>query len=166
MTDTGDARLVVTGHVDGQSVIISDEVAPWIKVAGPVVKVRMLWGRDDVPVFPDDGGVPNCKGPLPLPGGCRFSTLTIDAGATRDYHNFIVAALGDLAEPANPGFHRTPSLDFIVVLEGELTLEVDAGTERILHRGDFAVLNGIRHRWHNRGSSAATLAAVAIGAAS
>jgi hypothetical protein len=105
-------------------------------------------------------------GPLPPPGGFRFSTLTIDAGATGDYHNFIVAALGAMAEPSNPGFHRTPTLDLITVLDGELTLEVDEGDERVLRKGDFAVLNGVRHRWHNRGATAATLAAVMIGAVS
>jgi quercetin dioxygenase-like cupin family protein len=91
--------------------------------------------------------------------------LTIGAGATSAYHTFIVSALGAKAEPSNPGFHRTPSLDFIVMLEGELVLEVDDNVERTLHKGDFAVLNGVRHRWHNRGPTAATLAAVVIGAA-
>jgi hypothetical protein len=158
-------RLVVTGHSRGKSIITSDQAVPAMELAGPRVQARFLWGRDDVPTFPDTGSMPGLKAALPPPGGCRFSTLTIDAGASGDYHNFIVAAMGPLAEPSNPGFHTTPSLDFILVVEGEFMLEVDDGAERVLRKGDFAVLNGVRHRWHNRGTTSATLAAVMIGAA-
>jgi quercetin dioxygenase-like cupin family protein len=52
----------------------------------------------------------------------------------------------------------------IIMLDGELTLELDDGAERVMRKGDSAVLNGVRHRWHNRGTSAATLAAVMLGA--
>jgi mannose-6-phosphate isomerase-like protein (cupin superfamily) len=158
-------RLVVTGHSNGRSVIVSDQRVPAIDLTGSSVQARFLWGRDDVARFPDAGAMPPLTNTLPPPGGCRFSTLTIDAGASSEYHNFIVAAMGSMAEPSNPGFHTTPSLDFILVLEGEFTLEVDDENERVLRKGDFAVLNGVRHRWHNRGATSATLAAVMIGAA-
>lgn len=158
------ARLVVTGHSQDRSIIVSDAPVSTIDLAGPSVRAALLWGRDDVATFPDSGAMPPLSATLPPPGGCRFSTLTIDAGANGEYHNFIVTAMGAMAEASYPGFHKTPSLDFIVVLDGELTLEVDAD-ERVLRRGDFAVLNGVRHRWHNRGATAATLAAVMIGAA-
>jgi hypothetical protein len=157
-------RLVVTGHSDGRSVIVSDQLVSAIDLAGSSVQARFLWGRDDVAQFPDAGAMPPLTTAFPPPGGCRFSTLTIDAGATSEYHNFIVTAMGPMAEPSNPGFHTTPSLDFILVLDGEFTLEMDDKDERVLRKGDFAVLNGVRHRWHNRGTTSATLAAVMIGA--
>ena len=165
MSKESPPRLVVTGHSGSRSVIVSDQVVPAIDLAGSSVQARFLWGRDDLARFPDSGTMPPLTTALPPPGGCRFSTLTIDAGATSEYHNFIVTAMGPMAEPSNPGFHTTPSLDFILVLDGEFTLEVDDEVERVLRKGDFAVLNGIRHRWHNRGVTSATLAAVMIGAA-
>jgi hypothetical protein len=160
------ARLVVTGHAADQSVFVSDAVAPELQLAGPSVRACFLWGRDRVAVFPDRGLMPTLAGPIPPPGGCRFSTLTIEAGANLAYHNFVVAALGPLAEASNPGFHATPTLDFVVILAGELSLEVDQGGTRVLRQGDFAVINGGRHRWRNCGDTAATLAAVMIGALS
>jgi hypothetical protein len=167
MSRTPAARLVVTGHSpEGRAVFVSDAAAPELDLAGGAVRMRMLWGRDDVAAFPDSGAAPAATAAVPPPGGCRFATLTIAAGANEAYHGFIVAAMGDRAEPENPGFHRTPSLDFIVVLEGEITLELDSQQQRVMRRGDMAVLNGVRHRWANHGSAEATIAAVMIGAAS
>jgi mannose-6-phosphate isomerase-like protein (cupin superfamily) len=162
--DHAAARLFVTGHdVDGRSIFVADSAAPEVPLAGTAVRAKFLWSRDDVAVFPDDGSQPKNTASMPPPGGCRFSMLTIAAGASGEYHAFIVQTLGVLADAAQPGFHKTPSLDCIVVLDGELTLEVDRD-ERVLRRGDSAVLNGVRHRWHNRSNDDATLAAVMIGA--
>jgi len=158
-------RLVITGHDPrGRAVIVSDRIEPEIELAGAGVRARFLWGRDDIATFPDDGAVPDQAGGMPPPGGFRYSTLSIAAGATGDYHEFIVRALGDMAEPDVPGFHQTPTLDVIIVLEGELVLELDDGEQRVLGAGDSVVLNGVRHRWHNRGTETAVLAAVVIGA--
>jgi mannose-6-phosphate isomerase-like protein (cupin superfamily) len=158
------SRLVVTGHdPDGRAVFTADGDAPVFELPGGV-RASLLWGRDDIATFPDSGERPAEAGAAPAPGGCRFSTLTIPAGADRDYHAFIVQALGNLADPAEPGFHRTPSLDFVYVVSGEITLELDEGVERRLSAGDTAVLNGVRHRWHNRGTQDTTIVAVMIGA--
>jgi hypothetical protein len=139
-------------------------VVPEVELAGPQVRARFLGGRDDLPTFPDDGSAPAGLGAMPAPGGWRLSTLTIAAGATDDYHSFIVNAMGPFADANCPGFHRTPTLDLILVIAGELTLELDAGVERIMRQGDSAVLNGVRHRWHNRGSDDVVLAAIMMGA--
>jgi quercetin dioxygenase-like cupin family protein len=162
---SAEARLVVTGHAaDGVAVFVSDRLVADVQLAGSAVRVKFLWARDDVASFPDDGAQPQNLRLLPPPGGCRFSTLTIAAGASGEYHAFVTQVMGELADSGQPGFHRTPSLDCIVVLDGELTLEVDHNEERVLRRGDAAVLNGVRHRWHNRGGGDATLATVMIGA--
>lgn len=165
MSAPGRRRLIVTGHTtEGAAVIVSDGAAPEMNFAGTAVRGGLLWGRDDVAIFPDDGSMPMPAATCPPPEGCRLSTLTIAAGATDSYHTFIARAMGDRAEREHPGFHKTPTLDFIVVLDGEFTLEVDHGVERVLRRGDCAVLNGVRHRWHNRGAGDATLVAVMLGA--
>ena len=164
MNSCTEPRLIVTGQVSSGAIFVSDQTVATIDLAGNSVQARFLWGRDDVAHFPEAGLPPPLAGALPTSGGWRFSTLTIDAGATRDYHAFIVKALGPLAEPDNPGFHTTPTLDLVTILDGELVLELDRGQERLLRRGDSAILHGVRHRWHNRGPSAATLVAVMIGA--
>ena len=60
--------------------------------------------------------------------------------------------------------HRTATLDYDVVLEGTIGLQVDDGVEVTLHPGDVVVQNGTRHRWVNRGDTVARLLAITIGA--
>ena len=64
----------------------------------------------------------------------------------------------------NPGMHTTDTIDFEVVLSGEVVLELDDGAETVLHPGDTVVQNGTRHRWLNRGVQPAVLAVFLIGA--
>jgi quercetin dioxygenase-like cupin family protein len=60
--------------------------------------------------------------------------------------------------------HRTATLDYDVVLEGVVGLELDDGVEVELHPGDVVVQNGTRHRWHNRGDSMARVMSIIVGA--
>ena len=67
-------------------------------------------------------------------------------------------------EPDNPGMHTTDTIDFEVVLSGEVILELDDGAEKVLRPGDTVVQNGTRHRWTNHGSVPAVVAVLLIGA--
>ena len=60
--------------------------------------------------------------------------------------------------------HTTDTIDFEVVLEGTVVLELDDGAEVTLHPGDTVVQNGTRHRWKNPGDSPARLALFICGA--
>jgi hypothetical protein len=160
----GRGRLVVTGHTSsGEAVFVEDGSPAPVELAGPGVQARFLWARDDIPAFPDSGARPAVSAGQPPPGGCRVATLHIAAGADADYRQFIAAALGHMADPDHPGFHTTPTLDFVQVLAGEVLLEL-AAEARHLASGDMAVLNGVRHRFTNAGPETAVLLAVQIGA--
>lgn len=63
-----------------------------------------------------------------------------------------------------PLWHRTDTLDYNVVVSGELWLLVEGGDEARLGPGDCAVVRGVRHAWENRGTEPCVLAAVAIAA--
>ncbi|OBT83775.1 hypothetical protein VE02_07460 [Pseudogymnoascus sp. 03VT05] len=52
-----------------------------------------------------------------------------------------------------PLMHRTQSLDYGVVLEGEIEMELDGGEVVVLRRGDVAVQRGTMHAWRNRSST-------------
>ncbi|HVW33161.1 MAG TPA: cupin domain-containing protein [Acidimicrobiia bacterium] len=158
-------RTVVTGHQpDGTAVIVSEAKADAVALAGPAVVAHFLYGRDDVPTYPDDGSASAGESPFPPPGGCRVSYLRIAPGANEAYHAFIASALGDLADDKEPGFHRTPTLDIAFVVAGSVTLELDAGNRTDLEPGDVVVQNGTRHRWHNSGDTEAVIATVVLGA--
>ena len=67
-------------------------------------------------------------------------------------------------EPDAPGMHTTDTIDFEVVLDGEVWLELDDGVEVHLRAGDTVVQNGTRHAWRNHGDTTARLAVFLIGA--
>ncbi len=74
-----------------------------------------------------------------------------------------VPGLAELFEPDNPGMHTTPTVDYGVVLEGEIVLDLDAGETTLLRPGDVVVQNGTRHAWRNPGTRPATVFFVLIG---
>ena len=59
------------------------------------------------------------------------------------------------------GFHTTDTIDYLMVLEGEITLEFDTG-EVALGPGDCVVQRGTRHAWRNRGDRPVRMAAVML----
>ena len=157
-------RRVVTGHSsDGTAVIVSDEVLPPFRIGALGSATTLLWGRDDPAQFPDRGVSPSIAASLPPPGGSRLTIMEL-APEGDDFDHFVNRALAEWADPANPGMHRTPSIDYDIVLTGTVGLELDDGTEVTLRPGDVVVQNGTRHRWHNRGDVIARVASVMIGA--
>ena len=59
------------------------------------------------------------------------------------------------------GFHTTDTVDYVMVLEGEIFLELDTG-EVLLHPGDCVVQRSTRHAWRNRTGAPVKMAAVMI----
>jgi mannose-6-phosphate isomerase-like protein (cupin superfamily) len=158
-------RRVVTGHDDrGRSRVVSDDEAGAVKSGGPEsVLFHIVWGRDDVAQFPDAGVQPGWSGPFPPPGGCRCVVFELPPGAADELDLYVAQGLEEFADHSRPGMHRSPTTDFDIVLNGTVGLELDED-EVVLQPGDVVVLNGTFHRWHNRGSITATIAAVTIGA--
>ena len=59
--------------------------------------------------------------------------------------------------------HTTPTVDYGIVLHGDLVLELDDGHRTPLSTGDIVIQNGTRHSWRNPGDRPATMAFVLIG---
>jgi quercetin dioxygenase-like cupin family protein len=66
--------------------------------------------------------------------------------------NGTVCRIVDMLPGATSPMHRTVSLDYGVVLEGEVVLVLDSGEEKLLQRGDIAVQRGTNHAWRNNSS--------------
>ncbi len=157
-------RRVVTGHTDaGVAVVVSDSEVDSIPIGTHGSATTVLWGRDDPGRFPDDGSQPVQSAIFPPPGGSSVAVMEL-APEGDDFHEFVAAALEPWADPDVPGMHRTATLDYDLVLEGVVGLELDNGAEVVLNPGDLVVQNGTRHRWHNRGKTVARVLAVTIGA--
>lgn len=173
-----DVRMVVTGQdASGKSVFVSDEkvVAPLTLQLMPGAEFHRLWGSDEVTKLPTDGKPPPQPSYFPPAGGYRFAFFTLppQAQASVEGIDFEVAmrefeeklpGLAGHMEPDNPGMHTTDTVDWDLVISGEIVLELDDGAEVTLRPGDCVIQNGTRHRWHNRGTEPAVLAVAIVGA--
>ena len=170
-------RRVVTGHdASGKSVFVSDAtVEPVAPMVLPEFQAHLLWGGDEAPQFPDDGTMPEWHTYFPPIGGFRFGLFslapdTTAAPATPDMEAAVAdteakfPGLLGYMDQSDPGMHTTDTIDFEVVLDGTIVLELDDGAEVTLHRGDTVVQNGTRHRWRNPGDKPALLALFICGA--
>lgn len=59
----------------------------------------------------------------------------------------------DIRPGGESPMHRTVSLDYGVVIEGEIELELDSGEKRVMRRGDCSVQRGTMHLWRNRSAT-------------
>ena len=155
-------RRVVTGHdADGRAVFLSDGVAPKTIDRGPqaVSEVLVLPGP---PADATAGGDSSEQGfPLhPSAGGATVRLIRLPppaAGSSLDSQWLRVA--GD--DPDRPGTHTTDTLDFEVIVDGEIVLGLDDG-EHQLRAGDVVVQRGTAHRWRVTGDRPCTYLAVMV----
>jgi hypothetical protein len=174
-------RRVVTSHdKDGRAVVASDGSPPWSKEFEhtPGFASTLAWLTDAPPRLPFDGNdpTPHVKTFVPPAGGSRFIIVTFppDSVFARPDFDFAASArehaeqspgLVDHFEPDNPGMHTTPTVDYGIVLDGEIWLELDDGKTVHLTRHNVVIQNGTRHAWRNKGQAPATMAFVLMGAA-
>ena len=112
---------------------------------------RRCCGGATIPrTSPMTGRRPGISASFPPPGGCFLAVMEI-APTGDDFHEFVRDALVPWSDPDEAGMHRSATIDYDIVLEGTIGLELDDGVEVTLHPGDVVVQNGTRHRWHNRG---------------
>jgi mannose-6-phosphate isomerase-like protein (cupin superfamily) len=166
-------RRVVTGHrADGRSTVLLDGAAPNVKQRAAGNGSTLLWVTDETPAVPaDEDRAAREIGVPPPPRGSIFRLAEFPPGVggeVRDneavLRDFGIGA--DVARghpPRHPAIHRTRSIDYVVVLEGEIDLLLDDGDVR-LKAGDVVVQQGTNHAWINRGAVTCRLAMVFIDA--
>ena len=170
-------RRVVTGHDSaGNSIIVSDGQPARAHdfSSFPGFSSTVAWSTDPAqPVSATgDDPAPGVQSLLPAVGETRLIILTLPPDSTMaeptfDGPGYIAEQLEHspgLAETFEPnGMHRTPTIDYTLVLDGEVTLELDNEVSTDLHPGDLVVQNATRHAWRNRSGRTVTLAAILIG---
>jgi mannose-6-phosphate isomerase-like protein (cupin superfamily) len=170
-------RCVVTGRdSSGKSIIAKDSpVAPITFDLLPGLEFHRLWGSDSVPQLPSNGTPPPHPRYFPPAGGFRFGFFTIppETQSLSSHPNLPAAfaelhakvpGLTDVLEPLNPAMHTTDTVDFDVILSGEVYLELDNGAEVLLKSGECVIQNGTRHAWHNRSAQPCLIAVTLLGA--
>lgn len=173
----GHVRRVVTGHdADGKAVILSDGAAPFVHTSDlrPGYASTDVWRTYDTPARIAPVEAEPTLGPrrqLPTKRGTviRINTLVPDATQTFNASNVkeLFAGMGNAAASTfeqnarHPMMHRTETVDYAIVLEGEITMLLD-DSEVVLGPGDVLVQRGTNHAWSNRGTSPAKIAFILI----
>ena len=157
---------VVTGHNErGQAIVVSSGPLPTVKeiAAIPGTMFHEVWSTDSTPALVDNGVDPTL-GPLMLPPpkmGTRFRFVDIPPetdeflSSSEEQMRDAFSQIGDegaskmKAGSPHPLMHRTETVDYGVVIEGEMTLVLDEG-EVPLKQGSVVVQRGTNHAWANR----------------
>jgi mannose-6-phosphate isomerase-like protein (cupin superfamily) len=167
-------RRVVTGHNgEGQSVFVMDADAPHVHAAGGPgragVRVTELWETRSTPADNASAGDPTDR-PFnihPPAGGSVFRIVEYPPDSALDEKpgdRFRALGASDVAASMggrHAGFHKTATVDYVVVLSGEIFALMDEGEVR-LQAGDVLVQRGTNHAWSNRTGEPAYLAFVLI----
>lgn len=174
-------RRVVTGTgAEGRSGVVSDGPAP--RAASyrtvPGFESALIWSTQANATVGRD--TPRDDSPhasfVPGPGESRLMIVNFPPDAVMMRSDFDPAAFGaefaanapglaESFEMDHPGMHTTNSIDYDVVLEGEIVLELDDGKEVTLRAHDVVVQGGTRHAWRNRSDKPAKMLFVLMGAA-
>jgi mannose-6-phosphate isomerase-like protein (cupin superfamily) len=148
---------IVTGYgPDGAPAIVFEGEPPMVDRTEKYVTSE-LWISAETPAPLDIATDTSLAGyELEPPGtGSRFRIVEI----MPQQSSSEAAAAGDEADAS--GVHRTDTLDYVVVLRGEVTLVV--GDRAVtLYPGDVVVQGGVEHDWENRGTEPCAVAAVLI----
>lgn len=167
----------VTGHdSEGNAVFLADTQVTPVEVSMiPGYKTYELWSTEGERSVPHEGPFPGVPGYFPGRDGSVFRIIVLpptldgntDVVVTEEALNEVDQKLPGFVEHLeldNPGMHTTDSVDYGIVIAGEVFLELDNGEERLLTAGDCVVQNGTRHAWRNRSDKTVTIAFVLLGA--
>jgi hypothetical protein len=168
-------RRFVTGHDSaGKSqFILSDAVPPTVQVNSGGTQVTNLWETTSCPAD-NSGNADTTERPFRLPPAAYGSIFRIvayppDAGrieVLQDQPAHDDAGEGytrDFGHARHPGFHKTATIDYAIVLSGEIYALMDGG-EELLRAGDVLVQRGTNHAWSNRTNETVNVAFVLIDA--
>jgi mannose-6-phosphate isomerase-like protein (cupin superfamily) len=175
-------RRALTGRDDaGKSVFKSFDVTSQVVTfdSRPGAAYYEMYATDGIPHVTGKEPDPMLtkKGSFPAPGATLFRVVRFaprpPEGTKPDpraYENFLeelsqkVPGMAEHFERDTPGMHTSDSVDYGIVIRGEVILELDDGKTVHLRQGDCVVQNGTRHRWRNPLAEPCLMAFVLIGA--
>ena len=140
-------RVVTTHDAQGKAIVMADAPANNSTSRRPGHQSQLIWTTDATPSdlsHDEDMGAREVGRP-PSPGGTIFRVLELQPG--------VIAEM-----------HRTDTVDYVIMIEGSIDMEMDDGLEVHLEAGDVLVQQGTFHSWTNRGTVPCRLAAVLIDA--
>jgi hypothetical protein len=169
-------RRVVTGHRGGKAVVLSDDkLSTYAFKNIPGFEHTYVWTIDGIHEADPatvDAVLP--KSALPPAGGSLVQIVTFPPADRRAQHSADPKAaaqeylarppgLAETFEPGGSQMHATSTIDYALIFEGELWLELDDGETVHLSPGDVVVQQAARHGWRNKGQRPATIVFFMLG---
>jgi Cupin domain len=168
-------RIVTEDDAQGRSRIVEDAPASAIRTVPerPNYRAVNIWRTESAPahiVAPDT--IARHKGILPPKNGgsvLRIIDYPPEATDPAERHRQIAATFGgifadadhDKRTGAHPGMHRTDTVDYAIILEGEIWAVMDEN-ETLMRAGDVLIQRGTNHAWANRSSKTARICFVLL----
>ena len=168
-------RRVLTGEdSNGRSIFIEDGTSPAVRLVPqrPGYRVTNIWRTGEAPSAVEArDSISEHKGVLPPKHGTVLRVIDyppepqdpIELKRTQDatFAQLYPDAQHELKPGEHPGMHRTDTVDYALVLVGEITaiLEED---ETVLRAGDILIQRGTNHAWANRSGKPARIAFILI----
>ena len=172
-------RRVVTGHdAHGKAIVIEDGPAPFVHLnpARPEYSSTDIWRTQATPAPIAHRAAEPTLGPRRQLPGARGSVIRINVmppddeqvdNMTPEQAQAVFASLGNQTAATfgrggrHPMMHRTETVDYAIVLDGEVTMLLDE-SEVVLRAGDVLVQNGTNHAWVNRSGKPCTICFVLL----
>lgn len=141
-------RLIVTGHKSGQSTIIRDGLADNVSEHVPGLMISDLWATDTMPVHLEkETQIENTLLPITPRNGSYFRYVQIPPDT--ELKKYLPNEMNEDSTKPHPLMHKTETLDYIIIVSGELYLILDE-CETLLKPGDVVIQRGTNHAWSNR----------------
>jgi len=168
-------RRIVTGHDErDRSVVLSDGESPFsffLEKAGGL-QLTELWETRSSPA--DNSGASDAadheRRIEPIHGGTVFRIIEyppdrvrVKSLAPEEFFARMGVQAADAASRRHPGMHKTDTVDYCIVLSGEIWAVLDE-TEVRLRAGDCLIQRGTNHAWSNRTDEPCTIAFVLVAA--
>jgi mannose-6-phosphate isomerase-like protein (cupin superfamily) len=151
------ARRVVTGHTpEGKSVVLSDGQPPNIRDRGTGVDFIEIWNTASAPALVRADEPEPTDGPLVTPPPANGTKIRFN-----DFFPGHIDKLPPRADGRHKMMHRTKSVDYGIVLEGEIWMILD-DSEVLLTAGDVVIQRGTDHAWENRSDQVCRMAFILV----
>jgi quercetin dioxygenase-like cupin family protein len=134
LSDSGlpSVQRVVTGHdATGRAVFKSEDVTPTKLIPSGDASFLLIWTTETVPADNNDE----------TEGRLRDAGLTLNQGS--------VIRIVDMLPGGQSPMHRTNSIDYGIVMKGEVELELEDGAKRTVREGGIIIQRGTNHLWRN-----------------
>ena len=173
-------RRIVTGHdLEGRAIVTSDGPVPVVVTnpQRPGYSWSQVWMTDTAPATIDNGPDPTQR-PVSIEPAASGSVIRViefppeteqsralNAERAKELFARMGSANASTGRPGSrhPLMHRTETVDYGIVLEGEITLVLD-DSDVPLHAGDIVIQRGTNHAWSNRSGKSCRMAFILLDA--